>query len=152
MNATATGVTNNGSIAATAAELRAANGNMYALAINNGGTIRATTVQKQGGHVYLTSDSGVIVNTGTMDASATAAAGTGGTVQFKTSKAGTVVNHGAVIAHGGQGGTGGTVDLSGGTLDFAGGVDLTSPGGKTGSLLLDPQSIDHHRPWKATAS
>jgi filamentous hemagglutinin family protein len=137
------GVTNRGSIAATAAELRAANGNMYALAINNGGTIRATTVQNQGGHIYLTSDSGVIVNTGTVDASATAAGGKGGTIQFQTSKTdGTVVNHGSVISHGGQGGTGGDVDLSGGTLDFTGGVNLTSPGGKTGSLLLDPQSID----------
>ena len=136
------GVTNRGSIAATAAELRAANGNMYALAINNGGTIRATTVQNQGGHVYLTSDSGVIVNTGTVDASATAAGTTGGAIQFKTSGSGTVVNHGSVISHGGQGGKGGTVDLSGGTLDFTGGVDLTTPGGKTGSLLLDPQSID----------
>jgi filamentous hemagglutinin family protein len=141
-NATATGVTNNGLISATAAELRAANGNMYALAINNGGTIRATTVQKQGGHVYLTSDGGVIVNTGTIDASATAAGGTGGTIQLKTSSSGTVVHHGTILAHGGQGGTGGTVDLSGGNLDFTGGVDLTSPGGKTGALLLDPQSID----------
>jgi filamentous hemagglutinin family protein len=138
----AAGVTNRGSIAATAAELRAANGNMYALAINNGGTIRATTVQQQGGHVYLTSDSGVIVNTGTIDASATAAGGTGGTIQLKTSSSGTVVHHGTILAHGGQGGTGGTVDLSGGNLDFTGGVDLTSPGGKTGGLLLDPQSID----------
>ena len=141
LNSSASAVTNNGSIAATTAELRAANGNMYALAINNGGTIRATTVQNQGGHVYLTSDSGVIVNTGTVDASAKAAGGTGGTIQLKTSSSGTVVHHGTILAHGGQGGTGGTVDLSGGNLDFTGGVDLTSPGGKTGSLLLDPQSI-----------
>ncbi len=137
----AAAVTNRGSIIATAAELRAANGNMYALAINNGGTIRASTVQKQGGRVYLTADSGVIVNTGSVDASATAAGATGGTIQFKTSSSGTVVNHGLVISHGGQGGTGGTVDLSGGTLDFTGGVDLTTVGGKTGSLLLDPSSI-----------
>jgi len=137
---TATAVTNNGSIAATAAELRAANGNMYALAINNGGTIRATTVQKQGGHVFLTSDSGTIVNTGSIDASATVAQGTGGEITLKT--AGTVVNHGSVISNGGQGGTGGTVELSGGVLDFEGGVDLTSPGGTTGSLLLDPATIN----------
>ena len=137
--ATADGVTNNGNIAATAAELRAANGNMYALAINNGGTIRATTVTNQGGHVWLTSDSGTIVNTGTVDASATAAKGVGGQVTLKT--AGTVVNHGQVIAHGGQGGAGGTVDLSGGVVDFTGGVDLTTPGGTTGNLLLDPSSI-----------
>jgi filamentous hemagglutinin family protein len=133
-------VTNNGSIAATAAELRAANGNMYALAINNGGTIRAATVQKQGGHVYLTSDSGVIVNTGNIDVSATAALGAGGTVLVKTS--GAAVQHGTIAARGGQGGTGGTVELSGSSLDFEGNVDLTSPGGTTGNLLLDPQEID----------
>ena len=113
---------------------------MYALAINNGGTIRATTVQQQGGHVYLTSDSGTIVNTGTVNASATAAKAAGGQITLKTT--GTVVNHGSIIAHGGQGGTGGTVDLSGGVVDFTGGVDLTTPGGTTGSLLLDPSSID----------
>ncbi len=140
-DATATAVTNNGTIAAAAAELRAANGNMYALAINNGGTIRATTVQKQGGHVWLTADSGVIVNTGTVDASATAPNGAGGQVTLKTNTSGTVVNHGQILAHGGQGGTGGTVDLSGGHLDFTGGVDLTTPGGTTGNLLLDPSSI-----------
>jgi len=136
---TATAVTNNGAITAAAAELRAANGNMYALAINNGGTIRATTVANQGGHVFLTSDSGTIVNTGSVDVSATAAQGAGGQVTLKTS--GTVVNHGQIIAHGGQGGTGGTVDLSGGVVDFAGGVNLTTPGGTTGNLLLDPSSI-----------
>lgn len=138
----ATAVTNKGSIAAATAELRAANGNMYALAINNGGSIRATTVQNQGGHVYLTSDSGVIANTGSVNASATASKGKGGNITFKTGTTGTVVNQGAVIAHGGQGGTGGTVDLSGGTLDFKGGVDLTTQGGTTGNLLLDPNTIN----------
>jgi filamentous hemagglutinin family protein len=139
LDANATAVTNNGSIAATAAELRAANGNMYALAINNGGTIRATALQQQGGHVFLTSDKGTIVNTGAINASATAAKGAGGTVTLKTS--GTVVHHGTIVAHGGQGGTGGTVDLSGGNVDFTGGVDLTTPGGTTGNLLLDPSMI-----------
>jgi filamentous hemagglutinin family protein len=135
-------VNNNGAINATAAELQAANGNIYALAINNGGTIRATTVQNQGGHILLTSDSGVIVNTGTIDASATAANGTGGQITLKSSKTdGTVVNHGQVVARGGQGGSGGTVDLSGANLDFTGGVDLTAVGGTKGSLLLDPSSI-----------
>lgn len=133
-------VNNSGSIAATSAELKAANGNMYALAINNGGTIRATTVSNQGGHIWLTSDKGTIVNSGTIDASATAASGTGGQITLKTADA--VVQHGKVISHGGQGGTGGTVDLSGGFLDFTGGVDLTSVGGTTGNLLLDPVSIE----------
>ena len=139
-DSSATAVINNGKITAVATELRAANGNRYALAINNSGTIRATTVGKKGGNVYLTSDSGTIVNAGTIDASATAPNGTSGQITLKSS--GIVVNHGSIIGHGGQGGIGGTVDLSGGSLDFKGGVDLTTPGGKTGNLLLDPQSIN----------
>ncbi len=58
-----TAVNNTGTISGAAAELRAANGNLYALAINNAGTIRATTVSRQGGDIYLTADSGLLQNT-----------------------------------------------------------------------------------------
>ena len=50
----ATGVTNTGAIRSAAAELRAAGGNAYALAINNSGNIAATGITKINGQVYLT--------------------------------------------------------------------------------------------------
>jgi filamentous hemagglutinin family protein len=138
----AVGVNNKGSIVAMATELRAANGDRYTLAINNSGTIRAAKAGGQGGQNYLISDGGVIVNTGSVIASTAAAGGAGGAVQIRTSTTkGTVVNHGQVLAQGGPGGVGGTVDLCGAKLDFKGGVNLTAAGGTTGKLLLDPETI-----------
>jgi len=63
-----TAVNNSGAITAASAELKAANGNLFALAINNEGTIRATTVTQHGGRIFLTTDSGLVQNTGTMSA------------------------------------------------------------------------------------
>jgi len=133
------GVHNSGTIAAAAAELKAANGNIYALAIQNEGAIRATTVKHQGGRVFLVSDVGTVENTGTIDASATAPGGQGGAVTLKTG--GTAIHTGQIIARGGQGGTGGTAEISGAQLVFKGLVDLTAPGGQTGNLLLDPVAL-----------
>ena len=138
---TRVGVRNSGTITASSAELKAANGNIYALAIQNEGLVRATTVTQQGGHIYLTSDSGTIVNSGTLDASATAAKGKGGTILVK-SKAGKVVHSGKLIAKGGVGGTGGSAEVSGNQLEFTGSADLTALGGTTGNLLLDPATLN----------
>ena len=135
------GVKNTGTITASTAELKAANGNIYALAIQNEGLVRATTITQQGGHIYLTADSGSIVNSGTLDASATAAKGHGGTILVK-STAGKVVHSGKLLARGGVGGTGGSADISGAQLVFTGTVDFTAPGGTTGDLLLDPGTLD----------
>lgn len=135
-----TGVHNSGTITAARAELAAANGNIYALAINNEGAVRATTLANRGGEIWLTADSGTVVNSGVLDASATAPGGHGGTVTLKTE--GTVIDSGTILARGGQGGAGGNVDLSGKAgLSFTGTVDLTAPGGTTGSLLIDPSSL-----------
>jgi filamentous hemagglutinin family protein len=135
------GVNNSGTIAAAAAELKAANGNIYALAVQNQGTIRATTVLKQGGHIWLTSDADTVSNSGTLDASATAAGGEGGTVTLK-SATGTVSHTGKIIAQGGPGGAGGNAEISGAIVQFTGSVDLTAPGGALGNLLLDPATLD----------
>jgi len=135
-----TGVNNSGTITATTAELKAANGNIYALAINNSGTIRATTVNKQGGRIFLVSDTGTVKNSGTLDASATVAGGKGGSIKLKT--AGTAIHSGTILAKGGQGGAGGQAEISGQAgLSFTGKVDLTAPGGTTGTLLLDPADL-----------
>jgi filamentous hemagglutinin family protein len=148
-----TGVSNSGSIQATSAELKAANGNIYALAINNSGSIRATTVTHQGGHIYLTADSGTIVNSGVLDASATAAGGQGGTVALKNMD-GTTIHSGRILARGGAGGAGGNAEISGRTVQFTGTVDLTATDGTTGQLLFDPENvtIQTNGPTTATAS
>jgi filamentous hemagglutinin family protein len=134
------GVRNTGTVTASRAELKAANGNIYALAIQNEGVVRATTLTRQGGHIYLTSDGGTIINSGTLDASATTAGGQGGTVLMK-STGGQVVHSGAILARGGQGGAGGNAEISGAQVGFTGTIDLTAPGGTTGSLLLDPATL-----------
>ena len=137
---TKVGVRNTGTIEASSAELKAANGNIYALAIQNEGLVQATTVTQQGGHIYLTTDDGTIVNSGTLDASATAAGGTGGTILVK-STAGKVVHSGSILARGGSGGRGGSAEVSAPVVDYTGTVDLRAPGGKSGTLLLDPDNL-----------
>ncbi|PTX99882.1 hypothetical protein DB346_18915 [Verrucomicrobia bacterium LW23] len=62
------GVTNTGRINAATAELKAAGGNVYALAINNTGVIRANALQSRGGRIFLTSDGGKVANHGTLRA------------------------------------------------------------------------------------
>jgi filamentous hemagglutinin family protein len=132
-----TGVSNSGTIQAMSAELKADNGNLYALAINNSGVIRATTVCHQGGHIYLTADSGTVVNSGTLDVSATARHGQGGSVVVE-STGGTAINSGTILAKGGQGGTGGNVEISGNVVQVTGTVNTTTSGGTTGTLRIDP--------------
>jgi len=67
-----------GQINAVTAELAAAGGNIYALAINNGGIVRANSVVSQGGRIYLRANGGNIQNSGTL--SAESAAGSSGSV------------------------------------------------------------------------
>ncbi len=83
----AVGVDNQGLIQATSAEIQAAGGNIYAVAINNGGTIRATpTLTMEGGKLVLKSVGGTVVNAGTLDASNPN--GKGGTVEVLGDKVG----------------------------------------------------------------
>ncbi len=59
---------NAGLIEAAAAELKAAGGNVYALAINNGGVIRATGVTHRDGRVILDAATGATQHSGTITA------------------------------------------------------------------------------------
>ncbi|MEY2428359.1 MAG: trimeric autotransporter adhesin, partial [Verrucomicrobiota bacterium] len=104
-----------GQINATTAELKAAGGNIYALAINNGGVIRANTVTHEGGHIYLRASGGTVVNSGTLDASGTAAGVKGGEVQLTGEEV--RVAAGSIVDASGNAG-GGTV-LIGGDLHGA---------------------------------
>jgi filamentous hemagglutinin family protein len=167
----ATGVTNSGTIRAAAAELKAAGGNAYALAINNTGVIAATGYKKINGQVYLTSDggslsnsgmirakqangnggkivmdgtaktaatSGTVTNSGTLNASATVAKGAGGSITVKN-MGGTTINtaSGVILASGGTGGAGGSIETSGKSL----GIDGTVSAGQGGTWLLDPTDV-----------
>ncbi|MFH1499996.1 MAG: filamentous hemagglutinin N-terminal domain-containing protein [Verrucomicrobiota bacterium] len=74
-----TGVSNSGTISAIQAELKAAGGNLYALAINQTGFVHATGVAHRDGRVLLTSDEGTVTHAaGTI--SARNADGSGGEV------------------------------------------------------------------------
>src|SRR5208337_3405077 len=75
---TPVGVNNAGTIEAASAELKAAGGNIYALAINNQGIVRATGIVNKNGHIYLAAAGGNIQNSGTL--SAQNANGSGGTI------------------------------------------------------------------------
>ena len=55
-------VRNKGAIAAAQAELKAAGGNVYALAGNHSGMIRATGSAMRGGHVWLTAGGSVFAS------------------------------------------------------------------------------------------
>ena len=81
-----------------------------------------------------------MVNSGTLDASATVAGAQGGTITLKN-MSGTTIHSGKIIAQGGQGGAGGNAEVSGATVQFTGAVDLTAPGGATGNLLFDPENV-----------
>src|SRR5690606_19297735 len=57
-----TGVANSGDIAAIQAELKAAAGNVYALAVNQTGMINATGVEHRDGRILLTANEGTIAH------------------------------------------------------------------------------------------
>ncbi|PTY06080.1 hypothetical protein DB346_01555 [Verrucomicrobia bacterium LW23] len=73
-------VSNSGKIRAVAAELRAAGGNEYALAVNNSGVIRATSVDRSGGRIVLRAESGIAQNSGKLIATSSAPGKDGGSV------------------------------------------------------------------------
>ncbi|MEA1671883.1 MBG domain-containing protein [Nitrospirillum sp. BR 11163] len=121
-------VTNTGAIAAAQAELKAAGGNIYALAGNGGGAIRATGTTVKDGHIWLsasgstetaTDQGGAVTVAGTL--TATNADGSGGTV-IATGKS-VAVQAGAVIDASGITGAGGTILLGG---DRQGGGDAAT--------------------------
>jgi filamentous hemagglutinin family protein len=91
-------VTNTGLITTANAELRAEQGNIYALAGNIGGVIRATGVNNQGGHIWLVAEAGTTTVGGTLDAQGA----NGAPGQIETSGQAVVVDTTTIDAHGGQ--------------------------------------------------
>jgi filamentous hemagglutinin family protein len=127
-----TGVDNRGVIEAVTARLEA-DGNMYAMAINNSGVVRAAASQAASGRVYLTSKGGSVVNSGTL---------AGDEVRVVAE---TVAVSGTIDA---TSGGPGLVETSGSELDLEG---MTLNVGAGGEWLIDPPlTID--APLAATIS
>ncbi len=91
-------LTNEGALAAAAIELRAQQGNIYALAGNTGGTIDATGVADKGGRIFLVNAQGETTVTGTLDAQ-----GPGGAPgSIETSGQTLQIGSASINAHGGN--------------------------------------------------
>ena len=97
------GLNNTGRIEAARAELQAAGGNMYALAINNEGTIRASQAVEENGRVLLKADGGAVSHSGNIEAPSGEISVTGQDVK---------VEEGAVIDATGE--NGGLIEIGGG--------------------------------------
>ena len=107
---------NSGGIKAADAELRAVDGNVYALAGNTGSYINATGVSSSDGRVFLTAEGGTVSVDGAV--SARKADGTGGTIVAT----GNAVEVGATAKINADGTAGGTILLGG---DQYGGQDAS---------------------------
>jgi hypothetical protein len=129
-----------GQINAVSAELKAAGGNIYALAINNGGVVRADSVVREGGHIYLRASGGNIQNSGTLSASS--AAGAPGSVivdgGHNATAPSAVTSSGTIEARGDAAGSkGGTVQVTGDQVTLASGstVDVSGQAGGGTALI-----------------
>jgi hypothetical protein len=137
---TATAIQNSGTITATKAQLEAANGNMYELAINttSSSVVNALNVtQGQDGRVMLMSDGGTIKVSGTVKARSQNGSGQnrGGHVTINAGvngpDTGTTYIHGTVDVAG-DGNTGGTAEILGDRVAIMDGARITADG--TGTL------------------
>ena len=134
-----TGINNVGAIEAASAELKAAGGNIYALAINNGGVVRATGLAQENGRIVLRAGGGNIQNSGVL--SARNADGSGGSISVdgghNASSPSTVVNSGLVEARGeGAGTRGGDVKITGDRVGLLGHAVVDVSGDAGGGTAL----------------
>ena len=133
------GVNNTGLIEAASAQLQAAGGNIYALAINNGGIVRANSVVRENGRILLKAAGGNIVNSGTL--SAQTANGQGGSVVIdaghQAAAPTTAINSGNIDARGeGSSARGGRVQITGDQVQLASGSAIDVSGGSGGGTVL----------------
>lgn len=136
-----TGVANTGVIEAAQARLQAADGNLYALAINQSGVVRATGTSSRDGRIVLTADGGTVRQDGVL--AARNADGSGGEILIGGDYQGSnpaIANadHAIVTANArmdasakGENGNGGRVVVwADGSTTFAGRIEAR--GGKLG--------------------
>ncbi len=123
-----TSVLNTGRITAAAAELRANQGNVLALAGNTDGLIRADGISRQGGRIFLTSEGGTIEAAGTLDASNEN--GAGGEVILNAAD----ITLGGLVDVRGLAGDGGTIKVEGAMITLSPDAALDASG-TTGGLI-----------------
>ncbi|PGH55494.1 hypothetical protein CRT60_19545 [Azospirillum palustre] len=124
-------VDNQGTIAAAQVELRAAGGNVYALAGNNGGIVRATGSANRAGQVWLTAGDGHVQNSGSI--SAVNADGDGGRIKVATDTSHAAINTGTISA---SGATGGKVKMSAGRVSSQGRIKADGATGAGGKVTV----------------
>ncbi|MEC5125211.1 hypothetical protein VSU19_00495 [Verrucomicrobiales bacterium BCK34] len=123
---------NDGSIEGAAVELKA-HGNMYALAINNKGSIRATGASNSGGRVFLNGVGGSVESSGSITATAPSA-GSSASVLIEAAYAKV---DGRIEASGGDVRISATEDL-----ELGGSVDVSSATGLGGDVVVEGSAID----------
>ncbi|HYC44717.1 MAG TPA: filamentous hemagglutinin N-terminal domain-containing protein [Burkholderiales bacterium] len=134
-----TGVSNSGLISAVQAELKAAGGNVYALAVNNSGAIHATGIVEKDGRVLLTATGGNVSNSGTI--TARNADGSGGSVRISAghndAAPATAINTGTIsVAAVEPGATGGAVEITGDRVGLMGNARVDASGDAGGGTVL----------------
>ncbi|KKB82827.1 hypothetical protein VW29_14815 [Devosia limi DSM 17137] len=136
-----TGVTNSGDIAAANAELRANGGNVYALAGNTGGVVKASGATSRAGRIFLTAGAlGNVKVTGQLSAKRSASApvpqprpaSRGGDIRIA---GGDVVVNGELDGAGTTG-AGGTIVVTGHTLSLGADAVLNASGATGGTILI----------------
>ncbi|MCG8602116.1 MAG: filamentous hemagglutinin N-terminal domain-containing protein, partial [Verrucomicrobiales bacterium] len=133
--ASGTGVLNDGTIEGAAVELKA-HGNIYALAINNKGSVRATGATNRGGSVFLEGVGGSVENRGSIEAYSSG-----------SSNVASVLINAAYAKVDGQiransSGRGGQVKIAANdTVEISGAVNVSSADGTGGGILVEASDI-----------
>ncbi len=132
------GVTNSGAINAAQAELKAAGGNVYELAVNNTGMVRATGLRKtKGGRVILSASGGggAVVNRGQVIAKNSD--GGGGKIKLGGGQGGSSTNEGNLNASADDSGKpGGTVEMLGDRVTVGNGSTIDVSGSDGGLVAI----------------
>lgn len=126
-----TGIYNDGSIEGAAVELKA-HGNVYALAINNKGSVRATGAVNRGGRVFLQAAGGAIHNSGSIRATSSGV-GSGGRIQIAAAYAKV---DGMIRAEGGSVKVAATQKA-----EIKGTVDVANTVGRGGDVIVEAPDI-----------
>jgi len=125
----ASSVRNSGDIAAQVAELKAG-GNIYGLAIQNSGKVRATGAVNEGGQIFLRANGGKIANAGKLEATRP---GGGSKVDIQAGNNGDVELTAASQVKGNQV----NVQSIGGSVKQAGGITAPAEGAQVGRVVVN---------------
>ncbi|MCG8599393.1 MAG: filamentous hemagglutinin N-terminal domain-containing protein, partial [Verrucomicrobiales bacterium] len=130
--ASGTGIFNDGTIQGAAVELKA-HGNMYALAINNKGSVRATSATSSGGRVFLRGAGGAVRNSGDISVSSPGI-GSGGRAVIDAAYARV---DGMIRAQGGS-----IRIASTGSAEVGATLDVSSSFSKGGDIVIEGEDIE----------